>query len=422
MSGVMIKTGIYGLLRALTFLGSPPSWWGWTLLIVGAASGLLGVLHALAQHDLKRLLAYHSVENIGIIALGLGLGLLGVSHRLPLLAALGLAGGLLHVLNHALFKSLLFLGAGAVDCAAGTREMDRLGGLLKKMPVTGVGFLIGSAAISGLPPLNGFVSEFLIYLGAGRGLLLEGAASPAPTVAGLAVIGSLAIIGGLAAACFAKAFGIVFLGEPRRPSVLPTGEVPWGMRLPMVLLAALCLAGGLLAPLALQAVRPAVILLAGPGSGAAELESGLAGAASALSAVVRLSVLLLALLLGIALLRRLALSGKEVRTEVTWDCGYAAPTPRMQYTASSFAGSITGSFQLLLHSGRRVHPPQGYFPAPASLRIEPRDPFLRGLFRPLFRAVSWAAIRLRWLQQGSIQLYILYIALTILVLLVWKLE
>ncbi len=158
MSGVMIKTGIYGILRSLTVLGAPEPWWGWTLLAIGVVSGILGVLYTLAQHDLKRLLAYHSVENMGIIALGLGLGVLGRSYARPALAALGFAGALLHVLNHALFKSPLFLAAGAVDARTGTRDIDRLGGLLKRMPVTGASFLVGAAAISALPPLNGFAS------------------------------------------------------------------------------------------------------------------------------------------------------------------------------------------------------------------------------------------------------------------------
>jgi formate hydrogenlyase subunit 3/multisubunit Na+/H+ antiporter MnhD subunit len=155
MSGVMIKMGIYGLLRTLTWLGEPPAWWGWTLLVLGVVSGVLGVLYALAQHDLKRLLAYHSVENIGIIAMALGVGLLGVHYRIPAMAALGFTGGLLHVVNHALFKSLLFLGAGSVLHATGVGDLDRLGGLLKRMPITGTTFLIGAAAICGLPPLNG---------------------------------------------------------------------------------------------------------------------------------------------------------------------------------------------------------------------------------------------------------------------------
>ena len=210
MSGVMIKMGIYGLLRMLLFLGDPNPWWGWTLVIIGAVSGILGVLFALAQHDLKRLLAYHSVENIGIIVLGLGLGVLGVCSGNALMATMGFCGGILHVLNHAVFKSLLFMGAGAVQRATGTLQLDRLGGLLKRMPVTGVTFLIGAIAISALPPLNGFVSEFFIYFSS-----LSSVFSVGQPWAGVLVLASLAIIGGLAAACFSKAFGIVFLGEPR---------------------------------------------------------------------------------------------------------------------------------------------------------------------------------------------------------------
>ena len=249
MSGVMIKTGIYGLLRALTFLGPPLAWWGWTLIGIGLTSGVLGVLFALAQHDLKRLLAYHSVENIGIIALGLGVGLVGLSNGSPLLAVLGFGGGLLHVLNHAVFKGLLFFGAGAVLHGAGTREIDHLGGLAKRMPWTAATFLVGSVAISGLPPLNGFVSEFLIYLGAFNGVTQRaGVAVPL-----LAVIAGLALIGGLAAACFTKTFGIVFLGEPRSEQAARAHEAGAAMRWPMVLLAAACVAIGLCAPLM---VRP----------------------------------------------------------------------------------------------------------------------------------------------------------------------
>jgi hydrogenase-4 component B len=243
MSGVMIKTGIYGILRTLTFLGPPPPWWGWALIGIGLFSGVAGVLFALAQHDLKRLLAYSSVENIGIIVMGMGIGLLGISTGSPALAVLGFAGGILHVANHALFKSLLFLGAGSVIHGARTREIDHLGGLLKRMPWTAMTFLVGSIAISGLPPLNGFVSEFLIYVGVFKGALSAKDGSAAPL---LAVIAGLALIGGLATACFTKAFGIVFLGEPRSDHPSPVRESGIGMVLPMVVLAAGCFGAGLL--------------------------------------------------------------------------------------------------------------------------------------------------------------------------------
>ncbi len=229
MSGVMIKTGIYGIVRVFSFIGAPPAWWGWTLVCIGAVSGVMGVLFALAQHDIKRLLAYHSVENIGIICLGLGVGLLGMSYGSPIVAFLGFAGGLLHVLNHALFKGLLFLGAGAASHAAGTREIDRLGGLLRRMPLTGAAFLVGAAAICGLPPLNGFISELLVFLGAYH----AAAAGPAAQAAAAGiVVAALALIGGLAAACFAKAFGISFLGEPRTPAAAAAVEAGPSMTVP----------------------------------------------------------------------------------------------------------------------------------------------------------------------------------------------
>ncbi|MBF0495747.1 MAG: oxidoreductase [Deltaproteobacteria bacterium] len=243
MSGVMIKTGIYGLVRTLTWLGQPEAWWGWVLIGIGLVSGGWGVLFALAQHDLKRLLAYCSVEHIGIIALGLGLGVLGMAVNQPLIAVLGLSGGLLHVLNHALFKGLLFMGAGAVLHATGTRDIDQLGGLIKRMPWTAAMFLIGSVAICGLPPLNGFVSEFLIYVGAFYGTGLHGV-----SVSGATVVVGLAMIGGLAAACFAKAFGIVFLGEARSEHAMQGHEVGYAMRIGMLALALGCITIGFLAP------------------------------------------------------------------------------------------------------------------------------------------------------------------------------
>ena len=234
MSGVMIKTGIYGLVRALTLLGMPPAWWCWVLIGIGAVSGVLGVLFALAQHDLKRLLAYHSVENIGIITIGLGVGLLGINTNSPTLAILGFGGGLLHVINHAVFKGLLFLGAGSVLHSSETGHIDLLGGLIKRMPVTAFTFLIGSIAISGLPPLNGFISEFLIYLGIFKNGISARFASIIPA---LVVIGSLALIGGLALACFTKAFGVIFLGEPRSNHAKEAHEVGFCMKFSMVILA-----------------------------------------------------------------------------------------------------------------------------------------------------------------------------------------
>ena len=420
MSGVMIKTGIYGLLRMLTLLGPPPAWWGWTLVAIGVVSGILGVLYALSQHDLKRLLAYHSVENIGIIALGLGVGVLGISYGNPTMAALGLTGGLLHVVNHAVFKSLLFLGAGSVLHATGTGELDRLGGLLKRMPVTGATFLIGAAAISGLPPLNGFVSEFLIYLGAIAGLGSQAHSAPAWPLMSVLVVGGLALIGGLAAACFTKAFGIVFLGEPRSGEAAHAHEAGAAMRWPMVVLAGLCVLIGLAAPLWPQVLQPAVAVVLPENLREAATASA-SQAVGPLTGVVFGSYILLGLIVLIMHVRRKLLAGRRVEQTVTWDCGYAAPTPRMQYTASSFARPLTLLFRLFLQPRDEIHPPHGLFPKHAALHTHTPDLFRRYVYEPLFLGVAWLASKLRWLQEGRIQIYVLYIALTILVLLIWKL-
>ncbi|MFH1023303.1 MAG: proton-conducting transporter membrane subunit [Planctomycetota bacterium] len=418
MSGVMIKTGIYGILRALAFLGPPPMWWGWTLVGIGVTSGVLGVLFALAQHDLKRLLAYHSVENIGIIALGLGLGLVGVSAGMPALAVLGFAGGLLHVLNHALFKGLLFLGAGSVLHATGTRDMDHLGGLMKRMPWTGMTFLVGAAAIAGLPPLNGFVSEFLIYLGAYRSAV--GGSAPAALVPGILVIGGLALIGGLAAACFTKAFGIVFLGEPRSDPAVHARECPLAMKLPMLTLAAGCVLVGLFPAPVVNALLPVITSLVG--EPAPRVAAALNLANGPLVMITGIAFLFLALTAGLILFRRWLLSDRPVENSVTWDCGYARPTARMQYTASSYAQPFTALFRMFLRTRRRAVPPEGFFPKRASLATHTPDVSREGLFRPVFAATEDALGRLRGLQHGRIQSYVLYIVITLLALLAWKME
>jgi formate hydrogenlyase subunit 3/multisubunit Na+/H+ antiporter MnhD subunit len=415
MSGVMIKTGIYGLVRAFTFLGAPPMWWGWALVAIGLTSGVLGVLFALAQHDLKRLLAYHSVENIGIIALGLGVGLLGMSSGSPLLMVLGFGGGLLHVLNHALFKGLLFLGAGAVLHGTGTHEIDHLGGLLKRMPWTAATFLIGAVAISGLPPLNGFVSEFLIFLGAFKGGVSTGGDIAVPL---LAVIAGLALIGGLAAACFTKAFGIVFLGEPRSEHVSQAHEAGWTMRLPMLALAAGCVLVGLLAPMVVGSLQ--TVLENVTGQQLDVVGENLAVVTQPLAWVVMGAVVFLLMLAGLILLRRSLLAGRRVEAGATWGCGYLWPTPRIQYTASSFAQPLTDLFCRLLGTKKIISAPHGIFPAGASLKTVTPDLSHEEMYRPLFERISAWLSQLRWLQQGKVQLYVLYIAITLLALLVWK--
>jgi hydrogenase-4 component B len=373
------------------------------------------VIFALAQHDLKRLLAYHSVENIGIIALGLGTGVLGLALNQQALAVLGLAGGLLHVLNHALFKGLLFLGAGAVIHATGTRDIDRLGGLIRQMPWTAAMFFAGSVAICGLPPLNGFVSEFLIYIGA-----FAGSGLPGISVWGATTIAGLAMIGGLAAACFTKAFGIVFLGEPRNDHTGYEHEVGWAMCASMAVLAVGCVAVGFLAPQAVAAMKPVIVRLTGLAE--SDVADNLLLATEPLRWVVRASGVFVVMLGLLIWLRHRLLSGRTISLTGTWDCGYVRPTRRMQYTASSFAQPLTNMLSFLLRTRRRLEPPDGLFPEHAALHTESDDVFRQNLFRPAFRCTEWLLLRLHWLQQGRVQIYILYVAVTILVLLVWNLR
>jgi hydrogenase-4 component B len=411
MSGVMIKMGIYGLLRALTFLGPPPPWWGGVLIAIGVVSGLAGVLHALAQHDLKRLLAYHSVENIGIIALGIGVGLLGQSHHNPAIAFLGYAGALLHVFNHGLFKGILFEAAGSVLHGTGTRAIDSLGGLSRRMPATAAAFLLGSVAICGLPPLNGFVSEWLIYVGAFR----ASAILPHPwAVPALAVIPVLALIGGLAAACFVKAFGVAFLGEPRTEAASTAREAGRLMWMPMLLGSLLCVAIGIWPAAAIGLVAPAATSLA-------RLSSTPVAAVGPLAAITRVAVVLLALIGFLALLRRALLRGRHVVRGATWGCGYPAPTPRMQYTAASFAAPVLAPFAALIPKRVRQDGPAGYFPEKARYEEHLGDMAGERFLVPVTRRVVKALLRLKVIQQGRLQLYLVYIAVTLVALLVWQL-
>jgi hydrogenase-4 component B len=423
MSGVMIKTGIYGILRTLSFLGPPPPWWGFTLIGLGLISGVVGVLFALAQHDLKRLLAYHSVENIGIIVTGMGMGLLGISIGSPALAVLGFAGSLLHVVNHAMFKGLLFMGAGSVAHGAHTREIDHLGGLIKRMPWTAATFLVGAIAISGLPPLNGFVSEFLIYIGAFKGTTVI---SHGGAVALLAVIAGLALIGGLATACFTKAFGIVFLGEPRSKHPNHAYESGKSILFPMILLAAGCFAVGLFGFRIVQGL-PSVLsgIMPPAGNGGfdpADIRAEIFFAADTLRSFTYGALAILGLTAFIALIRMRLLSGRTVRQAGVWDCGYVKPTARMQYTASSFAQPIIDFFNVFQSGRKRFKPPQGYFPVSASFETETLDTSQERVYRPIFEIVGRTLSKLKVMQHGRIQLYVLYIVLTLVVLLFWKLR
>ncbi len=346
MSGVVIKMGVYGLVRTSGLFAEPPLAWGVTVLALGALAAFFGVLFALAQHDLKRLLAYHSIENIGIILLGLGLALVGRSLGRADWVLLGMAGCLFHVWNHALFKALLFLGAGAVVHSTGSRDLESMGGLARRMPVTAALFLVGAVAICGLPPFNGFVCELLVYLGLGRAAIAPGAAwaaLPAPV---------LAATGALAVACFVKVVGVVFLGTPRSTAAANAHEAPATMLAPMALLAALCALLGVAPALVAPALERAAAVWAGAPLDAQPLAAlvplgWVSAAALALAALAGLLWLAVAPVCRRARARQPALP--------TWDCGYAAASPRLQYTGSSFADLVTSRFAWALRP--EVHRP-----------------------------------------------------------------
>ena len=402
LSGVLIKVGIYGIVRFASLFPTPPAF-GAAILALGAISAVLGVAFALGQHELKRLLAYHSIENIGIILMGVGIGLLGRSLGHPAIEVLGFAGALLHVWNHALFKGLLFLAAGSVIHATGSGEIDGLGGLARQLPRTALLFCTGAVAICGLPPLNGFVSELLVSLG-----LLHGAVSihGSARLVAVTALPTLALIGGLAAACFAKVFGGVFLGEPRTPASSSCHEVPHAMLLPMAALALCCAAIGLAPQLVLPALGAA---LHGLDPALSEPAKALAvtapfGFVSAAAAILLASVAAISALV----------SRRPARRGPTWDCGYAAPSARMQYPASSFADGLVGLLRWALWTQRHATGVTGAFPGPARLATHLPDPVLDRMIVPAAGWIARASQWLRWVQRGHLHSYVLYILITVI--------
>jgi hydrogenase-4 component B len=427
MSGVLIKAGIYGLVRVcFEFLGPPPMWWGVLLLAAGTVSAVLGVLYALMEHDLKRLLAYHSIENIGIILMGLGAALMFLHTGHPVLAALALIAGLYHTLNHASFKALLFLGAGAVLHAAHTRNMEELGGLARRMRWTAVFFLIGAAAISALPPLNGFVSEWLTYQS-----LLQGFGTTPRLVRLMFPLGGamLALTGALAAACFVKAFGITFLGQPRSEHARQAGEVSFPMLLGQGILTAACVFLGLFPTVVLRAFDPLTQQLVGQSLAGQLTRAGgwaLSGGAAQGGTVSTLGMALMALCLLPVPLVLWAVFGRGARTRLspTWDCGLRGLTPQMQYTATGFSKPLRMIFKALFRPRREVQREYDFSPYFATtLRFESRmeEVFQRRIYRPANLGLLRVSRRVQALQAGSLRAYLVYIFVTLVALLVFAL-
>ena len=426
MSGVMIKAGIYGiLLMCLGVLGGPgarySTWWGVVILATGAVSSVMGVLYALMEQDLKRLLAYSSVENIGIILLGTGAAVVFYSFGQTALAGLALAAALYHTMNHAIFKSLLFLGSGSVMHGAHSKNLEEMGGLLKRMPYTGLFFLMGSVAICALPPFNGFVSEWLTF----QSLILGSSTPPAYTrVITLLGGAALALTGALAAAAFVKAFGVAFLGLPRSGKARQAKEAGFPMTAAMGFLAALCLLLGVAPGFLLR------LISALPFEGLKEMGT----AAPIHSPVIIASgftgfwpaAILVSMLLGLAII--LALAGtlgrkRKITYADSWDCGIKALTPRMQYTATAFTKPLRVIFKTLYMPRKEVR---------ISFKLKPLfvsgityhsdiTPFLENyLYRPFTAFVGKAAMKIRHLQSGKLPLYLGYIMLTLIgLLLAW---
>ena len=422
MSGVMIKLGVYGLVRvSFDWLGEGPDWWGAAILLAGAVSAVVGVLSAIVDRDLKRVLAFSSIENAGIILIGLGAGILYQAAGLPALAMLGLTAALYHTVNHAAFKMLLFFGAGAVVHATGTRDIEALGGLIKRMPWTAACFLVGSAAIAALPPLNGFVSEWLTFQALLQNLLIE---RPAVNLVFALGIAALALTAGLAVACFVRAFGITFLALPRSDAAAHAHETERPARLAMTALALVCMALGLGA----TAVGPAIARVAGAVVGTATpLALGDALTLRVSGDFASLSMPVLATALGLAFLATiggLALAGGRghARRYETWGCGRMLQTARMEYTATAFANPFKRVFAFFYRPVKQleiaVHPGSRLFVQKIEYANPTRSLFDDWLYRPLLAAIHRGARVVRTVQSGSANLYLAYILLALLLMLV----
>jgi hydrogenase-4 component B len=420
MSAVLITAGIYGLFRVCAFgLGTPDVNWALVFMSVGALSAILGVLYALTQTDIKRLLAYSTIENAGIIALGLGAAMMALAHGRGTLATVAVAASLMHVLNHAIFKGLLFLGAGSVVMATGTRHIEQYGGLMRRMPWTGLCFLVGALAISGLPLLNGFPSEWLTF----QALLLGFTSTPGLVRLNLPLAAALlALTSALAAACFVRAFGISFLALPRSPAASEAHESPALMLVPLGFFAALCVGLGLFPGIVLHALEGVTTSL--PGLQPAALVWDGLGMSSALRSFDHVVPAILGLALLGGLIASTALTvrrGAAVRQAPTWGCG-GELTPRTEYTARAFSKPLMMIFQAVYRPTRQVDAladVSRYFVQEVRYRAEIEPTFERYLYGPLVRGVVRMASGMKVLQAGSLHAYLAYVLVLAVILLMW---
>jgi hydrogenase-4 component B len=426
MSGVMTKVAVYGFVRIIFELSGPPQWWqGMIVLMLGGITAVMGILYALMESDIKRLLAYSTIENIGIIFVGLGLALAFQANEMPAAAALSLTAALFHVFNHSLFKSLLFFGAGAVLTATDERDMEHLGGLIHRMPQTAFAFLVGCAAISALPPLNGFVSEWMTF----QAILLSPDLAQWGLKLSVPVVGALlALSAALAAACFVKAFGVSFLGRPRRPAAEQAREVDAFSLSAMFVFAGLCLTAGIFPGLVIDAVAPVVQALLGSRMPVQTMIPWLsivpiAESRSSYNGLLVFAFIAASASLGAFMIHLLA--SKIVRRAPPWDCGFPNSSPATEYTAGSFAQPIRRVFGTMVFRARehvRMPPPGDL--APAQFDVVLRDLAWDLIYTPISSAVAFAASRLNVLQFLTIRRYLTLVFLALvtllLVLAIWS--
>lgn len=411
MSGVMIKTGIYGILRMILLLGVPANWLAYLVFGIALLSGILGVMHAIAQHDLKKLLAYHSIENIGIIGMGIGVGMLGLINQQEILIVTGFLGALLHVFNHFTFKSLLFYGVGIIYSKTHTRNIEKLGGLIHLLPYTATLFLMGSLAISGLPLFNGFISEFAIYFGMVKSLSTNVVAIN--FTAGLGIAG-LAFIGVMALLCFTKVFSICFLGSPRTEWPEKPSEAAGTMLAPMIVLALLMLLIGIGTPLVLPLLSGVVKQFLRVSTFTAWDE--ICGLYLKINYALMIFSGLIIFFIGS---RWLLLRRRTVTIFKTWDCGYQIESSRIQYTASSFAASFLKLISGLVPQEKHLVRPQTVFPSRAEFKSQGNDLAAQWLIQPVINLFQQGLRLLTWIQSGRTQQYILYGLIFLIILVIW---
>ena len=412
MSGIMIKLGIYGILRLITFYTSIDARISLAVLIIGLITGLLGIYYAMAQRDMKRLLAYSSIENIGIITAGIGLGMLGLNYGNNYMTLLGFSGALLHTLNHSIFKQLMFFGAGSVYMKTHTRDMEHLGGLSKHMPYTSLFFFTGAAAISALPPLNGFAGELLIYLAMLAGIKIQAVSL---VTAGVFSMAALSFTGAMAVIVFTKLYAVIFSGTLRNGKIeIAPGEDKF-MTAAMGTAAVLCIIIGLFPQyFFLLASKPAAYIM-----------NQAAAAVPDMSGVVKilktLSLIFLSFTAGVFVLylvKKRMLKDKTAPAP-TWGCAYQAPTSRIQYTASSYASTFLKPTGPLMKLEEENIYPEGIFPRIASYKSKTHDVIEAGTVKPVSRFINFVMRAFSWIQSGNTQQYILYGLIFLIVSILW---